>query len=68
MAMLPGARVELQVYSRERYTWDRSRAARLGTGSTSSFAVAPRGRIYVRAVVRGAAGFADGTSSTLLVK
>jgi plastocyanin len=64
---LPGARVELQVYSRERYAWDRSRAARLGPGSTASFAVAPGGRTYVRAVVRAAAGFADGTSPTVVV-
>ena len=64
---LPGAWVRIEVYSRERFGWQRYRSTRLRADSTATLKIAPQGRLRLRARVLAVNGYADGVSNTVVV-
>jgi len=64
----PGAYVQLQSYSRLRFTWDRYAHARIGRDGRAELMVEPKRKLYVRAVVLAVDGYADGTSGTVVLR
>jgi plastocyanin len=63
----PGARVVLQAYERDYFTWRTIARARLDSGSRARLAIPPLRPIRLRVVVRGEAGWSDGASQAMLL-
>jgi plastocyanin len=64
---LPGAWVRIEVYSRERFGWQRFRSTRLGADSTANLKITPQARLRLRARVLAVNGYADGVSNAVAV-
>lgn len=64
----PGAAVRLEAYNRERFDWSPYARARLGRNGSASVRVAPRRPLHLRARVVAGGGFAEATSSVVLVR
>lgn len=63
----PGIPVALQVYSRERFAWDRFARGRLDARSRVRFTIHPRRKLKLRLVVLGGSrGLVGGTSNGVL--
>jgi plastocyanin len=64
----PGARVVLERYVRERFTWVAVRHGRLDRGSRVTFVVRPATRQRLRLRVVASRGYADGRSAAVVVR
>ena len=63
----PGARVALQAYDRDHFTWRTIARARLDGSSRARLAIPAARPIRLRVVVRGDEGWADGATTALLL-
>jgi plastocyanin len=63
----PGARVALQAYVPELFTWHTVARARLDRGSHALLVIPPTRPVRLRAVVRGSGGWADGTTGQIVL-
>jgi plastocyanin len=64
----PGARVALQVYVRDYFTWRTVARSRLDATSHTSLPLPPGRPARVRAVVRGDRGWADGATQQIVLR
>lgn len=64
----PGAPVVLQRYDRELFAFVTVARGRLDASSRALVAHRPQGKEYLRAVVRGTAGWSDGVSRSIVVR
>jgi plastocyanin len=63
----PGARVALQEYDRDHFTWRTIGHSRLDSRSRGRLALPKERPLRVRVVVRGGAGWADGATSSIVL-
>ena len=63
----PGARVVLQSYERDYFTWRTIVRTRFDSGSRARFAIPPGRPIRLRVVVRGESGWSDASSPAILL-
>ena len=63
----PGARVALQAYERDYFTWRTITRARLDTHARARLALPDERPVHLRVVVRGEAGWSDAVSPAILL-
>ena len=63
-----GARVALQVYVRDYFTWRTVARSRLDAGSHASLPIPSQRPVRIRVVVRGDRGWADGATQQILIR
>src|SRR5262249_49712553 len=68
VASRPGARVALQVYVRDYFTWRTVARGRLDAGSHASLPIPAQRPVRIRVVVRGEKGWADGTTQQIVIR
>jgi hypothetical protein len=64
----PGARVALQAYDRDHFTWRTIGQARLDARSHGQVALPKERPVRLRVVVRGEAGWADGATHEIVLR